>query len=146
MSVKQISALIFVVVFLCVYSSSTNADKNSTKLDKNSARLLGMWEIHMIKEPGKHYRSSYKGHPFVAKGPHAFTLIIQYRKDGSFKRIIRIGEKETVQKGKWSLAGHELRQTQRGNLPDEVMYIRFDGQLRFMRDALIPVRLLSTSV
>jgi hypothetical protein len=130
-SVKQISALILVVVCLCAYSSSTNAVKDSIKLDKASARLLGMWEIHMIKEPGKHYRRSYKGHPFVVKGPHAFTLIIQYLKDGSFKRIMRIGDKETVQEGKWSLAGHELRQTRPGNLPDEVMYIRFDGPDQF---------------
>jgi hypothetical protein len=128
---KQISALIFAVVCLSFASSSIGKDQNKTKLDKASSQLLGMWEIHMIKEPGKHYRRSYKGRPLVAKGPHAFTLIIEYRKDGSFIRTTRVGEKETIQEGKWSLIGHELRQTRHGNLPDEVMYIRFDGPNRF---------------
>jgi hypothetical protein len=128
---KQISALIFAVFCLSFASSSIGKGQDATKPDKASAQLLGMWEIHMIKEPGKHYRRSFKGRPLVAKGPHAFTLIIEYREDGSFKRTTRVGETETIQEGKWSLAGHELRQTRQGNLPDEVMYVRFDGPNKF---------------
>ena len=131
MGLKQISALIFAVVCLSFTSFSIGKDQDTTKLDKASARLLGVWEIHMIKEPGKHYRRSFKGRPLVAKGPHAFTLIMEYREDGSFKRTIRVGDKETVQEGKWSFTGHELRQSRHGNLPDEVMYVRFDGPNKF---------------
>ena len=114
-----------------LFPDGGDAKEQAPKLNKAAARLLGMWEIHKIKEPGKHYQRSYRGRPLVAKGPHAFTLIIQYREDGSFVRTTRAGRAETVQEGKWSLTGHELRQTRQGNLPDEVMYIRFDGPNKF---------------
>ena len=56
-------------------------------VDKAAVPLVGVWEIMQTKEPGKPYRSSYKGHPFVSRGPNAFTLIMEYHNDGTFKRI-----------------------------------------------------------
>jgi len=102
------------------------SDKKSA-LDAEMARLVGVWEILSTKEPGQPYRNSYKGRPFVSKGPHAFILIMEYREDGTFRRISRIGDKETVHEGAWKLAGHELSHRRNGSADHEVMYIRFDG-------------------
>ena len=89
--------------------------------------LTGNWEIYETKEPGKPYRKGYKGRPFVSKGHNAFTLVLQYRKDGTFRRISRHGGSETVQGGKWTLSGHELRQRSKGKRGEEIMYLRFEG-------------------
>lgn len=100
-------------------------------LDKASEMLVGVWEIFQTKEPGKPYRSGYSGHPFVSKGPNAFTLIMEYRKDGSFRRISRVGGKEVVQEGTWILSGHELRHKRKGARDEEVMYLRFEDPDRY---------------
>ncbi len=92
-----------------------------------ASELVGTWEIARTKEPGKPYTEGYKGRPFVSKGANAFTLILEYRKDGTFRRISRVGDHETVQQGTWELAGHELRHRRSGAQREEVMYIRFDG-------------------
>jgi hypothetical protein len=91
------------------------------------SQLLGIWEITQTKEPGKPYRDGYKGRPFVSKGVNAFTLILEYRKDGTFHRVSRIGENETVQDGTWKIFGHELRHRRSGAMEEEVMYVRFDN-------------------
>ena len=96
-------------------------------VDKAAVPLVGVWEITQTKEPGKPYRSSYKGHPFVSRGPNAFTLIMEYHNDGTFKRIARVGPKDDVQEGKWKLAGNELRHYRVGTSEEEVIYLRFDG-------------------
>jgi hypothetical protein len=104
-------------------------EKNTQKtaLSNVSAELEGIWEIDRTKEPGKPYTQGYKGRPFVSKGANAFTLILEYRQDGTFRRISRIGDKETVQEGRWLLSGHELRHRRVGARHDEVMYVRFDA-------------------
>jgi hypothetical protein len=109
-----------------LYAQQDKAQKPSA-VDKVAAPLVGIWEIIQTKEPGKPYRSSYKGHPFVSRGPNAFTLIMEYRNDGTFRRIARTGAKDDVQEGKWKLAGNELRHNRNGSHEEEVMYVRFDG-------------------
>jgi hypothetical protein len=103
-------------------------DKTISKpvLNEESTRLVGTWEIARTKEPGRPYLDGYKGRPFVSKGANAFTLIMEYREDGTFRRLSRIGGKESVQQGKWQLSGHELRHRRVGARDEEVMYIRFD--------------------
>jgi hypothetical protein len=93
--------------------------------------LIGNWMIVATKEPGKPYRKGYKGRPFVPRGANAFTLLMEYRDDGTFRRISRIGNKETVHEGTWVLAGHELRHKRKGAAEDEVMYVRFDDAEHF---------------
>lgn len=100
--------------------------KDQPTLDKSAARIVGIWEIVRAKEPGMPYRSGYKGRPFVTKGPNAFTLIVEYRQDGTFRRVSRMGTKESVQKGYWKLSGHELRHRREGTADEEIMYVRFD--------------------
>ncbi len=104
-------------------------DKRNAKTGSGNEadELVGTWEILRTKEPGKPYVEGYKGRPFVSKGANAFTLILEYRKDGTFRRISRIGDKETVQEGTWTLSGHELRHKRSGATREEVMYIRFDS-------------------
>lgn len=108
-------------------------DKHEVKPvpDKAAAQLVGVWEIFQTKEPGKPYRSGYSGHPFVSKGPNAFTLFMDYRKDGTFRRVSRIRGKEVVQEGTWKLSGHELRHKRKGARDEEVMYLRFDDPDRY---------------
>ncbi len=89
--------------------------------------LVGVWEVFQTKEPGQPYKASYRGQPFLSKGPNAFTLIMEYRKDGTFRRTTRVGTAETVQDGTWKISGHELRHDRPGALEEEIMYIRFDG-------------------
>jgi hypothetical protein len=96
-------------------------------LDKDAAALVGVWEIYQTKEPGKPYRQSYQGNPFVNKGPNSFTLILEYHQDGTFRRINRVGTQETIHEGTWKLAGHELRHQRKGAREEEVFYVRFDG-------------------
>ncbi len=106
-------------------------NRPAPELDKAAAALIGVWEIAQTKEPGRPYQNSYKGHPFVSKGPNAFTLIMEYRKDGTFRRIDRIAGKDDIHEGKWKLVGNELRHQRVGSSEDEVMYLRFDGPNQF---------------
>jgi hypothetical protein len=94
---------------------------------KNRPQLAGKWEIYQAKEPGKPYRKGYRGRPFVSKGPNAYTIVVQYKPDGTFKRVSRIGKNEKIDQGHWELEGSELRQKQKGRSNEEVIYIRFDG-------------------
>jgi len=96
-------------------------------LDPATTRLVGVWEIVQTKAPGHPYTAGYKGRPFVSKGPHAFTLFLEYNKDGTFRRLTRVGPKETAQNGTWVFSGHELRHHRAGAREEEVMYVRFDG-------------------
>ncbi len=126
----------FLVVLCCglllslllppLYAQQDKAQKPPT-VDKGGAQLVGVWEITQTKEPGKPYRSSYKGHPFVSRGPNAFTLIMEYHDDGTFKRIARVGARDDVQEGRWKLIGNELRHHRAGTSEEEVIYVRFDG-------------------
>jgi hypothetical protein len=104
-------------------------DKSAPKpeLDADAAKLVGLWEIMRAKEPGKPYLTGFQGRPFVTKGPQAYTLILDYRPDGTFRRVCRVGDKDIVQEGRWTLSGHELRHKAKGKHEEEVMYIRFDN-------------------
>jgi hypothetical protein len=132
MSIMRILLLLFSGLLLSVllpplYAQQDKAQKPPA-VDKVAAPpLVGVWQITQTKEPGKPYRTSYKGHPFVSRGPNAFTLIVEYRNDGTFRRIDRIGEKDDVHEGKWKLTGNELRQNRNGSHEEEVIYVRFDG-------------------
>lgn len=121
--------IICTAVILSIYLPSIQAQENKKpeKLEGPASQLVGAWEIFQTKEPGKPYLTSYRGQPFVTKGPNAFTLILEYRADWTFKRLSRCADNETVQEGTWKLNGHELRQKRKGSAEDEVMYIRFDG-------------------
>lgn len=139
MSIRKILVPLFAGFVLSLFLPPIYAleEKREEKpvLDKTAANLVGVWEIFQTKEPGKPYRSGYSGHPFVSKGPNAFTLIMVYRKDGTFRRVNRIGLNETVQEGTWQLTGHELRhkvlRKRKGSRDEEVMYLRFDDPDRY---------------
>lgn len=124
------AALVLSLFFPPLYALEDKTVQQRTA-PKVSEELVGVWEIDRTKEPGKPYSQGYKGRPFVSKGPNAFTLVLEYRGDGTFRRISRLGEKETVQEGKWVLSGHELRHRRLGARQDEVMYVRFDGPDRY---------------
>lgn len=131
MNVRRIVIVLIAGFFLSLYLPSIyardDADDKKKALDEASAMLVGLWEIFQTKEVGKPYLPGYKGHPFVTKGANAFTLIFEYRKDGTFRRVSRIGPNETVHEGTWKLVGHELRHQRPGAAGDEVMYVRFDN-------------------
>lgn len=95
-------------------------------MNGDSTKLVGVWEIFQTKEPGKPYRQAYKGRSFVSRGVHAFTLILEYRGDGTFRRVSRIGNDEKVQDGTWKFSGSELRHKRNGVIEEEIMYVRFD--------------------
>jgi hypothetical protein len=109
-----------------IYAQEKKVEKKSV-LTQEATQLLGAWEIVNTKEPSQPYRTGYKGRPFVTKGPHAFTLIMEFQDDGNFRRISRVGENETIQEGTWKLVGHELSQQRKGVSEPEVIYVRFDG-------------------
>jgi hypothetical protein len=100
-------------------------------LDEASAKFIGSWEIVQTKEPGKPYLTSYKGRPFVSKGPQSFSIVLEYKPDGTFRRICRVDGQESVQEGTWKLSGHELKHQRTGTSEPEVMYVRFDGKNQF---------------
>jgi hypothetical protein len=132
MSIMRILLLLFSGLLLSVllpplYAQQDKAQKPQSVEKAAVSPLVGTWQIAQTKEPGKPYMTSYKGHPFVSRGPNAFTLIMEYRNDGTFKRIARTGAKDDVQEGKWTLAGNELRHNRNGSHEEEVMYVRFDG-------------------
>ncbi len=128
MTGKRLTMSMLLAVVMSFLFLPTYAQDNKPVMDKESSQLVGRWEIYEAKEPGKPYLGSYKGRPFVRKGPNAFTLILEYNSDGGFKRIARVGETETVEQGTWQLAGHELRHKRKGASQEEVMYIRFDDK------------------
>ncbi len=119
------------IVALCVFFvmpwSPGSSQQIFTQVVDSPDFLCGKWEIFKTKEPGKPYRSGFRGRPFVRRGPHAFTLILEYRDDGTFRKVSRIAGKEVVREGEWSLTGHELRQKTKGRSGEEVVYVRFDG-------------------
>jgi hypothetical protein len=121
------TVLLVGMCLLFFQSAAHTAQEKPKRPSGESAALFGRWIIHETKEPGKPYAPEYKGRRFVAEGPDAFTLIMEYRSDGTFRRISRIGEKEVVHEGKWVLSGHELRLSREGADHDEVMYVRFDA-------------------
>jgi len=103
----------------------------TSQVGGDAAKLVGVWEIMKTKEPGKPYLTGFQGRPFVTKGPNSFTLIMEYHRDGTFRRLLRVGGKEIVQNGHWILSGHELRQRAKGKRNEEVMYLRFDQPDRY---------------
>jgi hypothetical protein len=130
-SVPKIGVVVALGFFLSVFLPPIYAlEKDGHKgpaVDKGSEAIIGVWEIARTKEPGKPYREGYNGRPFVSIGPSAFTLVLEYRKNGTFRRVSRVGEQETVQEGSWILSGHELRHKRKGASDEEVMYVRFDN-------------------
>jgi len=135
-SIRRTTALLLGGLFLSLSLPSLYAleEQRGSKpqLDPASAQLVGVWEIFQTKEPGKPYQTGYKGRPFVGKGANAFTLLLEYRDDGTFRRLERrAGQLDKVQEGTWKLSGHELRHHRQGAQGDEVMYIRFDGANRY---------------
>lgn len=131
MSITRIVLLVVAGFLLSIFLPPIYAQdqKNTGKpaVDQETAQLVGIWEISRTKAPGKPYTTGYQGIPFVSKGANAFTLVLEYRKDGSFRRVSRVGDKETVQEGTWKLSGHELRHRRNGQQEEEVMYVRFDS-------------------
>lgn len=110
-----------------IYAQEGRSDQKTSQ-EKESSQLVGAWEIYQTKEPGKPYLQAYKGRPFVSKGPNAFTLFLEYKSDGKFRRISRIGDAQTVEEGSWRLNGHELRHKRNGSYVEEIMYLRFDNK------------------
>ena len=131
MNSRRLLAAIALIVFTGATTLSTYAQQQPSKKSPSraplAARLVGTWEVSHTKEPGQPYKTSYRGQPFVTKGPNAFTLIMKYNKDGTFRRITRVGTTETIHDGTWKLSGHELRHDRPGALEEEIKYIRFDG-------------------
>lgn len=131
MTVRQV-ALVLCAGFMLslsmppIYAQEAKQTKKPT-MNGESAKLVGVWEISQTKEPGKPYRQEYKGRQFVSRGVHAFTLILEYRDDGTFRRVSRVGNDEKIQDGVWKLSGSELRHKRNGALDEEVMYVRFDN-------------------
>ncbi len=124
------SGLILSLAMPPIYAQEGNQIKKPA-MNAESKKLVGVWEIYQTKEPGKPYRKAYKGRPFVSKGVNAFTLILEYRDDGTFRRISRIGNDEKVQDGTWKLSGSELRHKRNGESEEEVMYVRLDNPNQF---------------
>jgi hypothetical protein len=119
----RIKGLIFVMAIglvLAVSTSSLHAqdEKTAKKSNESENQLVGVWEIFQTKEPHRPYERGYKGRPFVNKGPQAFALIIEFRKDGTFRRLSRVGPSETVKDGTWKYSCHELRQQMQGSKKD----------------------------
>ncbi|HMK37045.1 MAG TPA: hypothetical protein VK463_18365 [Desulfomonilaceae bacterium] len=132
----KVKGLVLVVTagltVLCLFSSPLfgQVEKKSTTENGKTAQLVGVWEIYQTKSPNKPYEPGYKGRSFVAKGLQAFTLILEYRQDGTFRRLSRIGPSETVQDGTWKFSCNELRQQLQG-AREEVLYVRFDNPDQF---------------
>ena len=131
MSISRALAIVSAGFLLSLMLSSIYAQEkkaeNKPALSQEAAQLVGTWEIVNTKEPSQPYKTGYKGRPFVTKGPHAYTLIMEFQEGGLFRRISRVGDNETVQEGTWKLSGHELRQQRKGAQDQEIMYVRFDG-------------------
>jgi hypothetical protein len=117
---------ILALSYLVIAAAQPRTAAGAGMPEPEALRLVGVWEVVQTKAPGEPYKPSYKGQPFETKGATAFILRMEYRKDGTFRRITRVGATETVQEGTWQISGHELRQVRNGAAEDEVMYIRFD--------------------
>lgn len=120
-------ACIFFCTGILVFFFTLSAYCGNKKDATGEKQLIGRWEIIETKEPGRPYRQGYRGRPFVRSGPNAFSLIIEYKKDGTMKRISRKGERDLVEDGVWTLSGKELRHKIKGTSVEEVVYIRFDS-------------------
>ena len=121
------AGFILSLLFSSIYAQDQKKNPQQ-KLDPISGKLLGKWEIFQTKEPGQPYKNGYRGRPFVPKGANAFTLIMEYHDDGTFRRVSRVGEHDTVHDGTWKLAGNELRHQRKGSIEEEIMYLRFDNK------------------
>lgn len=119
------------VLCLLVFPVCGQEEKTSKQSEGTTNQLVGVWEIDKTKEPHKPYEPGYKGRPFVSKGPQAFTLILDYRQDGTFRRLSRIGPSETVQDGTWKFSCKELRQRMQGAGQEEIIYVRFEDPDHF---------------
>lgn len=131
MFVRKIAVVLWFGVLCALLLPPALAQEKRAALDKDAAKLVGRWVISQTKEPGQPYRESYRGRPFVLDGPSSFTLIMEYNRDGTFRRISRVNGIDTTHEGTWSYAGHELRHRRKGQSADEVMYVRFDGPDEF---------------
>jgi hypothetical protein len=125
-SITAVVTTALVTWCVCAAIAQTQPAPATSGTEPEPARLVGTWEVFQTKAPGELYKPSYRGQPFVSKGPGAFTLIMEYRPDMTFRRITRVGATETVQEGTWRLSGHELRFDRQGAREAEVMHIRFD--------------------
>ncbi len=122
-----VTGLVMSVVLPPLYAQQDKAAQKGPVLDKAAEQLVGVWQIYKTKEPAKPYQESFKGHPFVNRGPNAFTLLLEYKSDGTFRRISRIGSQETIEEGTWKFSGNELRHQRKGASEQEVLYVRFDN-------------------
>src|SRR4030042_438379 len=87
--------------FLCLwFLQPVCGQEAKPAIDTEIGKIVGRWAILQTKEPGKPYLESYKGRPFVEKGRNSFSLVMEYRKDGTFRRISRIDGSEAVQDGR----------------------------------------------
>jgi hypothetical protein len=131
--IRALSFSTAIVLVLCLLGSGLYAQVGKSGKKSNGAKnqLVGVWEIYQTKEPHRPYERGYKGRPFVNKGPQAFTLIIEFRPDGTFRRLSRVGPSETVKDGTWTYSCHELRQRIQGAKHEEVMHVRFDNANQF---------------
>ena len=121
-----VTGFVMSVILPPLYAQQDKAQKGPA-IDKAAEQLVGTWEIYQTKEPTKPYMASFKGHPFVSRGPNAFTLLLEYKSDGTFRRISRIGSQETIEEGTWKFSGNELRHQRKGATEQEVLYVRFDN-------------------
>ncbi len=121
-----VTGFVMSVILPPLYAQQDKAQKGPA-IDKAVEQLVGTWEIYQTKEPTKPYKASFKGHPFVSRGPNAFTLFLEYKSDGTFRRISRIGSQETIEEGTWKFSGNELRHHRKGATEQEVLYVRFDN-------------------
>ena len=130
-NVLVLAASLWVGLLLCSAHAQQERGGGPAAPVQDSEQLIGLWEVAQTKEPAQPYRAGYKGKSFVSKGPNAFCLLMEYRKDGTFRRISRIGSSESVEEGTWKLAGRELRHQRKGAAEEEVLYLRFDNPNQF---------------
>lgn len=126
MGAKRFFLIICAAFVLSIVLPPIHAQEDLKNKQDSSDQLVGVWEIYRVKEPGKPYGQGFQGVPFVNKGPNAYTLLMEYKSDGTFKKTSRRGNSEMVEDGAWKLTGNELRQKRRGLLEEEVLYLRFD--------------------
>lgn len=131
MPMRKIAVVLWLSVFCGLLVLPALAQEKRPALDKDAAKLVGRWVISETKEPGKPYREGYRGRTFVLEGPNSFTLIMEYNRDGTFRRISRVSGIDTVHEGTWTFSGHELRHRRKMQSADEVMYVRFDSPDEF---------------
>lgn len=134
MNIRAITACLAAAVLALALAAGEAWSQQKPKIAApNTAApgLAGSWELFQTKAPGEPYKPSYKDRPFVNEGPQAFALIMEYRKDGTFRRISRVGSVDTVREGTWKMDGQILRQRIAGAGHEEVMFLRFDSPDQF---------------